>query len=155
MISQAVTEIAVGAALGGSLQVASEVFKMGGSLIASLRDVAISNNKQARANVAATTKAQNAAAKRSPVWLRAVLAIIVFVPAFLLPFYAGWLEIPTAIVENKEPWLNLFGVVKFGGGLVVTEATGFVQSPYFGQTVRVVGSAIFAVGAVSTGRRIF
>lgn len=155
MITQSLTEIAVGAGIGGALQLISEVFKMGGGLIGSLRDVAMANNEQARLNAEATTKAQNAAAKRSPVWLRATLAIIVFFPAFMLPFYVGWLEMPTSIVQDKEPWFNLFGVLKFGGGLVITEAQGFVQAPYFGQTVRVVGSAIFAVGAVSTGRRLF
>lgn len=149
-----VLEIAAGALAGGGLQVVSEVFKMGGSLISGLRDSAIANNEQYRLNTEARQASMDAAAKRSPSWLRGTLGVIVFVSAFVFPFYAGWLDVPTSIVSNKEPWFNLFGIIKAGGGVVVTEAKGFVQGEYFGSTVRAVAGAVFGVGAVSTGRRI-
>ena len=153
MISAALTELLAGTLAGGGLQVVSEVFKLGGGLVASLRDAAVSNNEQYRANVEAHTAARTAAAKGNPTWLRAALALIVFTSAFILTFYAGWLEMPTSLVSEGMQTSVLWGLFKSVSDPVVTTATGCVQGPDFWSTVRVVAGAIFGVGAVSTGKR--
>lgn len=147
-------EIIYGALAGGGFQVVSEVFKIGGSMISALRDSQIANNEQARLNIEAMTKERNAAASRGSSGLRWVLAVIVFVSAFLLSFVAGYLEMPTSIVTDKEPFSFLFGLIEFGSKQVVTTAQGFVMGPEFWSTVRTITGFVFGVGAVSTGRRV-
>jgi len=150
----ALTEMAIAAGAGGGLQIISEVFKIGGGLVASLRDAAISNNEQYRANVEAHREARDAAARRSASWLRATLGIMVFFSAFYLTFAAGLLEMPTSLVTEKEGFSMLWGLIGGGSKVIVTEAQGFVQGPEFWPTVRVIAAFVFGVGAVSTGRRL-
>jgi hypothetical protein len=150
-----ITEMAASAVAGGLFQGVSEIFKLGQGFITTLRDVAISNNEQARKNAELDNKNANAAAKRTQPWLTATLAIIVIVAAFLLPFIAGWMDMPTQIVSDEEPFSMLWGLITFGGGKIVTQAQGFVQGPEFWSTVRMVAGFVFGVKAVSTGSRLF
>ena len=87
--------------------------------------------------------------------LTATLAIIVIVAAFLLPFVAGWMKMPTEIVSDEAPFSMLWGLITFGGGKVVTHAQGFVHGPEFWPTVRMVAGFVFGIKAVSTGSRLF
>ena len=87
--------MAASAVTGGLFQAVSEVFKLDQGFITTLRDVAISNNEQARKNAELNNQNANDAAKRTQPWLAATLAIIVIVAASLLPFIAGWMEMPT------------------------------------------------------------
>lgn len=151
----AITELAMGAAVGGGLQMVSEAFKLGGGLVSSLRDAAISNNEQARANAKLLIESRNAAAARSSSFLRATLGITAFVAAFLLPFVAGWVDMPTSLITEGSGFSLFWGFIKIGGKMVVTEAQGFVMGPEFWSTVRLIGGAAFGIGAVGTGRRIF
>src|SRR5690606_28036664 len=114
-----ITEMAASAIAGGLFQGVSEIFKLGQGFIATLRDVAISNNEQARLNAELNNHNANDAAKRTQPWLTATLAIIVIVAAFLLPFVAGWMEMPTEIVSDEAPFSMLWGLITFGGGKVV------------------------------------
>ena len=149
----AATELLTGALAGGGFQVVSETFKMGGSLVDSLRQAAVARNEEARKNAKSEQEAQDAAAKRNPAWIRAVLALIVFTSAFLLPFWAGFKGVPTSIVTEGEGWSMLWGLWRGGAKVIVTEVQGFSQGPEFWSTVRYITGAIFGVGAVATGRR--
>lgn len=152
-----ITEMAASAVAGGVFQSISEVFKLGQGLVVSLRDTAIANSEQARLNAELNNRNANDAAKRgkSAGWLTATLAIIVIVAAFLLPFAAGWMKMPTEIVSDEEPFSMLWGLITFGGGKVVTHAQGFVHGPEFWPTVRMVAGFVFGIKAVSTGSRLF
>jgi len=155
MITQAVAEVAVGAAAGGTFQMISEVVKLGQSSLLTIRDLAVSQNEQARKNLEAVTKERNAAAKRSSAWLRGTLAIIAFVAAFIFPFITGIIEVPTSIVQEGQGGGLLWGLIEFGGKMKVTEAHGFVMGPEFWSTIRVIAGFVFGVGGVATGRRFF
>jgi len=152
-MNQIVTEMAVAGGIGGAFQFASELLKMGHSVTDIFKGMAVANNEQYRENQKLRNASANDAAKRSPAWLRAILAIIVFVAAFVLIFVNGWTGTLTSIVTYMDPWLNL-GIFKLGGGAKVTEANGFVMTPEFWQTVRVVAFFFFGVGAVRTGKKI-
>ena len=155
MVTQAITEVAVGAIAGGAFQTFSEVFKLAQSGLLTIRDLAVSNSQEQRETLKEINKNRNDAAKRSSAWLRATLAIIVFVAAFIFPFITGIIEVPTAIVQEVEKNSLLWGLLKIGGGMKVTEASGFVMGPEFWSTVRVICGFVFGVGGVATGRRFF
>lgn len=152
-MNEVITNIAAGAAAGGVLQIISEAMKV----VHTLADVAINttkaNNAQYRANAEAENKTANDANKRSNPILRATIAIIVFVAAFWLIFINGWVGTETSLITQREPWLNLFGILRFGGGEKVLPASGFVMPIYFGQTVQVIAGFIFGIMAVRTGRK--
>lgn len=150
-----ITEMAASAIAGGLFQGVSEIFKLGQGFLVTLRDVAVSNNEQARLNAELNNRNANDAAKRTQPWLTATLAIIVIVAAFLLPFVAGWMKMPTEIVSDEAPFSMLWGLIEFGGGKVVTHAQGFVHGPEFWPTVRMVAGFVFGIKAVSTGARLF
>jgi basic membrane lipoprotein Med (substrate-binding protein (PBP1-ABC) superfamily) len=72
-----------------------------------------------------------------------------------LAFMAGWMDMPTQIVSDEEPFSMLWGLITFGGGKLVTQAQGFVQGPEFWSTVRMVAGFVFGVKSVSNGARLF
>ena len=148
------TELAISGGLGAGFQIASEVMKIGHQAVDIHKGLLAAQNKEYRENLALETKAADAAAKRSPIWLRAILAIIVFTAAFIFSHINGWTDTVTSVVTDREPWLNLFGLLRFGGGTAVKEAHGFVLTPDFWQTVRVIAFFFFGVGAARTGKRI-
>lgn len=159
-MNELVTNFLIGAGTGGALQGVSEILKIGHgvvdifkgmseSLIA--RNDADSRNRQAEAYT--RQKAQDAAAKRSPVWLRAVLAIIVFVSAFILSYVYGWFGKVTSIIYELPARLNL-GIIKLGGGMKALEVNGFVMTPEFSQVVVIITGAVFGIGAIRTGKNL-
>jgi hypothetical protein len=155
MISTAITELAVGALAGGGFQAVSEAAKLVQGGMLTIRDISVSRNEQARENLLAVTAERNAAAGRSSPKLRFVLAVTCFLSAFILPFVAGLIEMPTSLVQDGKPISVLWGLMSWGGKAVVTEAYGFVMGPEFWSTIRVVTGFVFGVGGVSTGRRYF
>lgn len=160
-MDSAITQVALAAATGGAFQIVSEVFKIGQGLISSLRDAAIANNEQMRANTEqANAHANDAAARgKGAGWLTSVIALIVFVSAFILTFIygvlGGWVDLPTSIVTEQPSWSILWGLFDSGSSVEVTEVKGWVHGPEFWPTVRMAGAFIFGVKAVSTGRRFF
>ena len=148
------TELAIAGGLGAGFQIASEVMKVAHQAVDIHKGFIAAQNTEYRKNLAVETEAANAAAKRSPIWLRATLSIIIISAAFVLSYVNGWAGTMTSIVTQKEPWLNIFGLLRFGGGTAVKEAHGFVLTPEFWETVRVVAFFFFGIGAARTGKRI-
>jgi hypothetical protein len=143
-----------GAGIGAVAQGLSEVLKLGHGVVDMFKGVLQANNEAYRQNVAAEQAAFDAAAKRGTPWLRGTLAIIAFVAAFGLSYVNGWVGTGTSVLTDREPWLNLFGLLKFGGGMKVVEAQGFVLPPEFWQTITIITGAIFGIMGVRTGKTL-
>ncbi|MBC2595866.1 hypothetical protein H5P28_16500 [Ruficoccus amylovorans] len=84
----------------------------------------------------------NDAAKRTQPWLTATLAIIVIVAAFLLPFIASWMDMPTQIVSDEEPFSMFWGVDRLRrrkdrhAGSGVRSGTGVLEHRPHGRRLR-------------------
>lgn len=153
-MDEAIINMGVGALGGGILQYFSEGMKVTQMLAQNAIDTMKANNQTYRQNIAEESKTADAAGKRSTPWLRATLAITVFLVAFVGLWINGFVEIPTSLITEKEPWLNLFGILRFGSIHEVTTASGFVMPPYFAATVQAITGFVFGVMAVRTGKRI-
>ena len=104
----------------------------------------------------AEEKSRDAAAKRFPVKLTSVIVLIVFISIYLLPYLVGIIQalsgdvILTTIVSEKAPWLNIFGLIKLGGGLILQEASGIVQIPEVRSIANLAGGMVLGGKCVST-----
>lgn len=136
-------DAAVGFAAGGTGQMVSNVFKLGQSLVKGLSAAASASREEDRKDNDQLIKA----AGRFPGWLTGTVAIIIVVAGFGGIFITAYNEMPTSLVEAKEPWLNLFGFIKFGGGWVVHTVEGLAIPDYFSRGVIVTVSAIMGIKA--------
>jgi len=95
----------------------------------------------------AATNSANAASKRGGSTLRLLVAMIVMIVAFGGLIYAAYAKIPVTQFIEKEPWLNLFGLIKLGGGMTAETATGFVVPDYVKYSVISIVHFIFGMAA--------
>lgn len=74
----------------------------------------------------------NSASKRGGAGIRMFVALIIIMVAFggLLLVAIIEKEIPVTQFTEREPWFNLFGLIKLGGGMDSISATGFVIPDY-------------------------
>ena len=158
MISQAIAEVGVGVLAGGSLQFVSEGMKVVNQLVSGLSAAAIAKDETRMKLADAESKLQDAAAKRLPWKITSAVVLIVIITIYLLPYIVGYLEaildtdITTTLVSEKEPWLNIFGWIKLGGGLVLQEASGIVQIPEVRSIANLTGGMVLGGKFLSTGR---
>lgn len=96
----------------------------------------------------ANTASADAAAKRGSPWTRKAAAMIILVVAFVGLFVVAMVpSIPVSIISEVPEKSLLFGLIKWGGGLQVTEAGGFVMAPWFKYSVISVVHFLFGTGA--------
>lgn len=109
-------------------------------------------NAQRAFEIAAKTagisnKNANDAAKRTSGWGRRFALVIVLFVAFGGLLISSWLEIPVSQIVQKEPLLNLLGMIKLGGGEKVIQAGGLVLPEYVGQSVQIIIAFYFGASA--------
>jgi hypothetical protein len=156
MISQAIAEVGVGVLAGGGLQFVSEGMKIVGKLVSGLSAAAIASDEAKMKLAAAESESQDKAAKRLPWKITSAVVLIVIITIYLLPYLVGYLEaildtdITTTLVSEKEPWLNIFGLIKLGGGLVLQEASGIVQIPEVRSIANLTGGMVLGGKFLST-----
>lgn len=161
MISQAIAEVATGVAFGGGFQFVSEGMKIVGNLVSGLSRAAVARDDAQKAMMEAETKAMDAAAKRLPIKLTSIVVLIVFGTIYLLPYLVGLIEVvsgkdmTTTLVEDREGVSILWGLVKYGGGLALQEASGIVQIPEVRSIANLAGGYVLGAKGISTGRRCF
>jgi len=149
-LSSSVIELGIGVAAGGTLQGISEVFKLLRGGLNVLGSQAAAANRDSLAAARLQNDSANDAGRRSSVWLRGSLGLIVIVSGFLLVHLNGWLDVKTSLTYAKEPFLDLFGFLKIGGGMGVKVLEGVVLIPEFGSVITTVIGFVFGVGAVKT-----
>ena len=97
------------------------------------------------------TDAMDAASKRSSPWLRKFAAITILLTTFggmfVLAFFPN---IPTQILHEVPAKEFLFGLIKWGGGLKVVSAYGFVQPEWVRYSVCAVIGFLFGPGFAKT-----
>jgi len=157
-MDQLITDAALGFAAGGLGQFASNFFKTLNLSVGGLADAAIKNRTAEREegrkdaqqfadNYAAT---QGAAKERFPGWLTGTVFILIVLSAFWGIYLVAFARMPTSIIEEKEPWFNLFGLIKIGGGWAVHAVEGLAIPEYFSRGVIMVLSSITAIKAFKT-----
>ncbi len=141
------TDAAIGFAAGGTGQLISNVFGFGKQLVSGLSNAADRRTE-------AQSKADEAFAKthkgRFPGWLTGTIFIMVVFSAFYGIYLTGLNNMPTTIGTSKEPWLNLFGIFRVGGGVVYNTVEGMVIPEYIERGTILVLSAITAIKAFKT-----
>ena len=91
MISQAVAEVAVGAAAGGGLQFVSESLKIVGSLVQGLSRAAIARDEAQVKIMEAEAAAMNAASKRIPFKVTSIVVLIFICTIYLMTYLVGFI----------------------------------------------------------------
>lgn len=79
--------------------------------------------------------------------LRMIVALVIICVSFgglLLAQYTG---VGVSQIFTKDPWLNLFGLVKLGGGKEVITANGFVLPEYVKYSVLSIVHFLFGMAA--------
>ena len=93
----------------------------------------------------------NDAAKSMPSGIGAVLrmfvASIIILVAFGGLLYVSDSDKGVTQFFEKEPWLNLFGLIKLGGGVEAISATGFVLPDYVKYSVLSIVHFLFGMAA--------
>lgn len=90
------------------------------------------------------------AAKRGGAWGRRFAMAVVLLVSFGGLVYAAEKGIGVSQIIQKEPFLNLFNVIRLGGGPQVVSAEGFVLPDYVQQSVI---SIIFFLFGSSSAKR--
>ena len=78
----------------------------------------------------AARQSANDAEKRGGSALRMIVALVIICVSFGGLILAQHTGMGVSQIFTKDPWLNLFGLVKLGGGKEVITATGFVLPEY-------------------------
>ena len=89
----------------------------------------------------------NDANKRGSAWGRRFAIIMIMSVGFGGLFYASAMGIKVSQIVDKEPLLDLFGLIKIGGGQKVVEASGFVIPQYVEDSIISVIFFLFGSGA--------
>jgi len=124
------------------------IFKAHANAIDGLRSVAELQIKQQMA----ADQLANSAAERSSPWARKVLAFMVigtFVCGLLVVAFAN---IPVSIVSENGGKSILWGIIKWGGGMKVTVAQGFVLPDWTGWVISTVLGFFLGTGAAKPVR---
>ena len=95
----------------------------------------------------ASNRFANDAAKRSSGWGRKFALVVVLSVAFIGLFVMALAEIPVSQIVQKEPIVNLLGLIKLGGGEKVVQAEGFVLPEYVSQSVQIIVAFYFGASA--------
>ena len=98
-------------------------------------------------DMAARQKRKRCSEKRGGSALRMIVALVIICVSFgglLLAQHSG---VGVSQIFTKEPWLNLFGLVKLGGGKEVITATGFVLPEYVKYSVLSIVHFLFEMAA--------
>jgi len=111
--------------------------------------------KQAQADLheerMAAKDSADSAAKRMPsgvgAALRMLVASIIIIVAFGGLLYVSDSDKGVTQFFQKDPWLNLFGLVKIGGGMEAINATGFVLPDYVKYSVLSIVHFLFGMAA--------
>ena len=91
----------------------------------------------------------DSAQRRGGATIRMIVALIVIVVAFGGLLIPQFLEDSQGVSQifDKDPWLNLFGIIKFGGGKDVIVAQGFVIPEYMKYSVISIIHFLFGMAA--------
>lgn len=89
----------------------------------------------------------NAAAKRASGWGRRFALVTVLTVAFAGLLIASLMQIPVSQIVDREPIINLLGLIKLGGGEKVIQAEGLVLPEYVGQSVQIIIAFYFGASA--------
>ena len=111
--------------------------------------------KQAQADLheerMAAKDSADSAAKRMPsgigAALRMFVAAIIIIVAFGGLLYVSDSDKGVTQFFTKDPWLNLFGIIKVGGGMEAINATGFVLPDYVKYSVLSIVHFLFGMAA--------
>lgn len=96
----------------------------------------------------ASSSLMDAAMKRSNPTARKVLAYLVATIAFCGLLLVSFLpEVPVSVFQEVPQSSILWGLIKWGKGVEVITASGFVLPPWFGWTVTQVMGFMFGTGA--------
>ena len=96
----------------------------------------------------ASERSANEANKRGGAGLRMAVALIIIIVAFGGLLVVGLMgDIPVTQFVEREPWLNLLGLLKLGGGTQTLEATGFVIPDYMRFSVISIVHFLFGMAA--------
>lgn len=149
-----VADVLTGAAIGGGGQVVSNVFRLGLEMVKGLTVANAAEREQERKDQSLYAKLyvqkQTAAKGRFGGLLTGIVFVLIVIAAFYGIFYAAATGIPTNVIQEKEPWLNFFGILKIGGGYVVQTMEGLVIPVYIQRGAIMVVSAITAIKATKT-----
>ena len=95
----------------------------------------------------AARQSANDAEKRGGSALRMIVALVIICVSFGGLILAQHTGVGVSQIFTKEPWLNLFGLVKLGGGKEVITATGFVLPEYVKYSVLSIVHFLFGMAA--------
>lgn len=114
------------------------------------------NELQIQRQMTADQLANSASERSSPI-ARKILAYVVIGGIMFGLLFVGisyiWNQnAMVSIVGEKEPFSLLWGLLKFGGGVAVTEAHGFVLPPWTGWVISVIVGFFFGTGAAKPAR---
>lgn len=125
------------------------LFKAHANSIQALRDVAELEIKRSMT----ADQLANSAAERSNPWARKVLAFMV-IGTFVVGLIAvAFFEyIPVSIIHEAPQKSILWGLFKWGKGVSVTVANGFVQPAWAGYAVSIVLGFFMGTGAAKPAR---
>ncbi|WP_309386100.1 hypothetical protein [Cerasicoccus frondis] len=149
------TSFGVGTGVGAATQIASELFKIKMSADKQRHEFQMANSKEGRAWFKLRAADANDAAKRGSgvklLSFTSILGYIVVGTLFLLAWYAGWLEIPTAYITEQAGDSFLWGLIEFAPSVSVENVTGFVNFPEMRNALSAFIGFICGIKGVSTG----
>ena len=83
-------------------------------------------------------------------WIRKIISIVGVLGLFGAVFYAAKNGIPISLVTEEEP-NSIFGLIEWGGGIVVTTIEGLVILPEFRENFILIANAYLGAGMTSIG----
>lgn len=139
----ALASVGAGFLAGGAGQTVANMFRLASSVIKGWSDATTQRSEQDRKD----QQLRDEKAASHAGWITSFIFILVVVSGFYGVYYSASQNIPTTVMTEKDPWLNVFGVLRLGGGQLVNTVEGLVLPDYFSRGILMVLGAITGIKA--------
>ena len=144
-------DVAIGGLGAGGLQLTANLFKTADTFIKGMSSVALSHRqqdlKERQQFDSSYAEKQEAASKRFGGLITGIVFTLITLAAFYGGFYVIINDLPTSVILTKEPWFNLFDIIRIGGGPKAETLEGWVIPDWWGRVVVMMMSALTAIKA--------